>query len=193
MVGALQADVGPTFGRAAFSNRGFGGDQGPSSSAIPAPLRLRCRDIFNSKHPSSKTRLSAQISTGRWNVRASRNDVRAEASGNVGDDTDTSFAPLVAETPTGKLLVSVMRSRPHMFTSTADEQLERLVANRDAADLSGEGTGSILNQRIKEVKDKERRKAVEEAIYALVVQKSEDAGVALSPRIRADFDDNSTY
>ncbi|CAM6093142.1 unnamed protein product [Calypogeia fissa] len=138
------------------------------------------------------SRLWTQVSNRRSSLKAANGNFRAEASGN---DEEKSIAPLVPESPTGQFLVSVLRSHPHLFPAAADQQLERLAADRDAANKleqeSGSGTDLTLYKRIKEVKAEERRKAVEEIIYALIVQKFVEAGVTLVPKIPA-VSDNDT-
>lgn len=49
---------------------------------------------------------------------------------------------MVPESPTGQFLVSILRSHPHLFPAAADQQLERLAADRDAANVSEEESGS---------------------------------------------------
>lgn len=86
--------------------------------------------------------LRIQVSGRRSDLRRSNTFARAEASGSIGDESEKSPAPLVPESPTGQFLLSVLRSHPHLFTAAADQQLERLSADRDAANLPEEESGS---------------------------------------------------
>jgi hypothetical protein len=86
--------------------------------------------------------LRIQLSGRRFNSREATSNVRAESSGNDGDESENTLAPLVPESPTGQFLVSVLRSHPHLFTAAADQQLERLAADRDFANLTEEESGS---------------------------------------------------
>ncbi|GLJ26210.1 hypothetical protein SUGI_0503030 [Cryptomeria japonica] len=104
------------------------------------------------------------------------------ASGNPGE-TSKPVAPLQMESPTGQLLSQLLKDHPHLLPAAADQQLERLIADRDAAAQqeppTTSGTELVLYRRIAELKAAERRKALEETIYALIVQKFMDAGISL--------------
>ncbi|KAL0277970.1 UNVERIFIED_CONTAM: UV-B-induced protein, chloroplastic [Sesamum radiatum] len=75
------------------------------------------------------------------------------------------------------------------------QQLEQLQTDRDAEkekeEPAASGTELVFNRRIAEVKANERRKALEEILYALVVQKFMDANVSLIPTITPSSPDNS--
>ncbi|KAL2653462.1 hypothetical protein R1flu_021590 [Riccia fluitans] len=118
-------------------------------------------------------------------------NVRAEA---VNGDESKSIAPLEPESATGQFLVSVLKSHPHLFSAAAEQQLERLAADREAAGKqeSGQsGTDLILYKRIADLKAEERRKSVEEIIYALIVQKFVDGGVSLVRTLPSISDSNT--
>ncbi|KAI6694238.1 hypothetical protein NL676_021948 [Syzygium grande] len=76
-----------------------------------------------------------------------------------------------------------------------EQQLEQLQTDRDAEikkeEPSASGTELVLYRRIAEVKANERRKALEEILYALVVQKFMDANVSLIPSINSPSSDPS--
>ncbi|CAK9173457.1 unnamed protein product [Ilex paraguariensis] len=98
-------------------------------------------------------------------------------------------APLEFESPVGQLLVQILQNHPHLLPAAIDQQLENLQNDRDA---QGEETPSssqdLLYKRIAEVKQKERRKALEEIIYCLVVQKFVDNDISLIPKISPSSD-----
>ncbi|KAL1327940.1 hypothetical protein AAHE18_13G339200 [Arachis hypogaea] len=75
-------------------------------------------------------------------------------------------------------------------SESVDEQLEQLQTDRDADDQkeapAASGTDLVLYRRIAEVKANERRKVLEEILYALVVQKFMDANISLIPSITPD-------
>ncbi|GAB2292731.1 hypothetical protein Dimus_026966 [Dionaea muscipula] len=97
------------------------------------------------------------------------------------------IAPLRLESPVGQFLSQILVSHPHLVHAAVDQQLEQLQTDRDAEEQqdgpSVSGTDLVLYRRIAEVKADERRKALEEILYALVVQKFMDATVSLIPSI----------
>ncbi|XP_059645513.1 UV-B-induced protein At3g17800, chloroplastic-like [Cornus florida] len=97
------------------------------------------------------------------------------------------IAPLKMESPVGQFLAQILISHPHLVPAAVEQQLEQLQTDRDAEkhkeEPSSSGTDLVLYRRIAEVKENERRKAVEEILYALVVQKFMDATVSLIPTI----------
>ncbi|XP_031498972.1 UV-B-induced protein At3g17800, chloroplastic-like [Nymphaea colorata] len=93
------------------------------------------------------------------------------------------LAPLQLESPVGQFLAQILRDHPHLLPAAVDQQLQMLQTDRDAAEQNekpaASGTDLVLYRRIAEVKANERRKALEEILYALVVQKFMDAGVPM--------------
>ncbi|KAH9296516.1 hypothetical protein KI387_040104, partial [Taxus chinensis] len=55
-----------------------------------------------------------------------------EVGGNNGE-TCKPIAPLQLESPTGQLLSQLLKDHPHLLPAAADQQLESLIADRDAA------------------------------------------------------------
>ncbi|XP_031493108.1 UV-B-induced protein At3g17800, chloroplastic-like [Nymphaea colorata] len=108
-------------------------------------------------------------------------------------ETSAPIAPLQLESPIGQFLAQILRSHPHLLPSAVDQQLEVLQTDRDAAaqkeEPSTTGTDLILYRRIAEVKANERKKALEEILYALVVQKFMDADVPLISSISSSSSD----
>lgn len=99
------------------------------------------------------------------------------------------IAPLKLESPIGQFLSEILVSHPHLVPAAVEQQLEQLQTDRDAETKKEEpnasGTELVLYRRIAEVKASERRKALEEILYALVVQKFMDANVSLIPSINS--------
>ncbi|PIN14949.1 hypothetical protein CDL12_12424 [Handroanthus impetiginosus] len=93
------------------------------------------------------------------------------------------IAPLQLESPIGQFLSQILVSHPHLVPAAVEQQLEQLQTDRDAEkdkeEPSASGTELVLYRRIAELKANERRKALEEILYALVVQKFMDANVPL--------------
>ncbi|KAG8062361.1 hypothetical protein GUJ93_ZPchr0003g17606 [Zizania palustris] len=94
------------------------------------------------------------------------------------------------ESPVGQFLSQILVTHPHLLPAAAEQQLEKLQTDRDAAMENGgekptpPSDGDIvLYRRIAEVKEKERKRTLEEILYALVVQKFVEAGVSLVPAI----------
>ncbi|XP_040998479.1 UV-B-induced protein At3g17800, chloroplastic-like [Juglans microcarpa x Juglans regia] len=97
------------------------------------------------------------------------------------------IAPLQLESPIGQFLSQILISHPHLVPAAVEQQLEQLQTDRDAEkkkeEPSASGTDLVLSRRIAEVKANERRKALEEILYTLVVQKFMDANISLIPTI----------
>jgi len=139
-----------------------------SLKGCPLVLTHRGRPIYG-----------AVFNTGKRNVCA-----RADANQ---EKISSHIAPLDFESPIGQFLSQILKNHPHLLPAAIDQQLERLAADRDAASQheqpSTSSTDLVLYRRIAELKAEERRKALEEIIYTLIVQKFMDAGVSLIPTI----------
>ncbi|KAJ9141584.1 hypothetical protein P3X46_032104 [Hevea brasiliensis] len=113
-------------------------------------------------------------------VRASSSSPASDSSGSLAP-----IAPLQLESPIGQFLSQILMSHPHLVPAAVEQQLEQLQTDRDAdkekEEPSVTGTDLVLYRRIAEVKANERRKALEEILYALIVQKFMDANVSLIP------------
>ncbi|WOL11611.1 hypothetical protein Cni_G20375 [Canna indica] len=111
--------------------------------------------------------------------------VRASASSS--SEPAPPIAPLQLESPVGQFLSQILVSHPHLLPAAVDQQLEQLLSAREAEENKEEpapsGTDIVLYRRIAEVKANERRRTLEEILYALVVQKFVEAGVSLVPAI----------
>lgn len=97
------------------------------------------------------------------------------------------IAPLQLESPIGQFLSQILVSHPHLVPAAVEQQLEQLQTDRDAQEQNEEpaapSTDLVLYRRIAEVKANERKKTLEEILYALVVQKFMDANVSLVPSV----------
>lgn len=115
------------------------------------------------------------------------NAIRASTQPSSSDSSDGPVAPLQMESPVGQFLCQILRNHPHLVVAAAEQQLEQLQSDResekDKEEPSTSGGELVLYRRIAEVKSNERKKAVEEILYALVVQKFMDADVPLIPSI----------
>ncbi|KAG0482651.1 hypothetical protein HPP92_010735 [Vanilla planifolia] len=124
-----------------------------------------------------------------YNVVKSRQKscVRASSSSFWSEPSEHSepIAPLQLESPVGQFLSEILLSHPHLVPAAVDQQLQQLQTDREAENNSDEpsssGTELVLYRRIAEVRANERRKALEEILYALVVQKFVEANVSLVP------------
>lgn len=110
--------------------------------------------------------------------------VRANGSS---DEGTTPIAPFQPESPTGQYLTQLLQSHPHLVPAAVEQELERLAENRNSEDVPTEPTSNgselVLYRRIAELKDQERRTALEEIIYTLIVQKFVDSGIAMVPNL----------
>ncbi|KAL8132654.1 UV-B-induced protein At3g17800, chloroplastic-like isoform X2 [Apium graveolens] len=106
-----------------------------------------------------------------------------------------SVAPLQLESPIGQFLSQILISHPHLVPAAVEQQLEQLQIDRDTEkhneDASKTGTDLVLYRRIAEVKHNERRRTLEEILYALIVQKFMDANVSLVPALSVPSSDPS--
>lgn len=113
--------------------------------------------------------------------------IRASLSPSESGGSAAPIAPLQLESPIGQFLSQILTSHPHLVPAAVDQQLEQLQTERDSEqqkeEPSATGTDIVLYRRIAEVKANDRKKALEEILYALVVQKFMDANVSLVPAI----------
>lgn len=97
------------------------------------------------------------------------------------------IAPLRPESPTGQFLVELLHSHPHLFSAAAEQQLEKLAEDREAAEVKEHpitaSSELVLYKRIAELRAQERRTTVEEIMYALVFQKFLEAQISMVPGI----------
>ncbi|XP_023520192.1 UV-B-induced protein At3g17800, chloroplastic-like, partial [Cucurbita pepo subsp. pepo] len=165
-VGAL-ARLNSTGGSEIYGN-GLGFVRLPSLFHVPIRLcpRVSYSKLWNKKLQSRNCRSTT--------VKAS---IDAESSG-----SDDPIAPLQLESPIGQFLTQILVSHPHLVPAAVEQQLDQLKIDRDAEgnkEASGSGTDLVLYRRIAEVKANERKKVLEEILYALIVQKFMDANVPL--------------
>ncbi|TYI53271.1 hypothetical protein E1A91_D12G307700v1 [Gossypium mustelinum] len=158
----------------------------PSSSVTRSTVyAARPRLSFPIKHYSS---LACSRSWNKRMVLESRSGIVVRASSSP-DSTDPSdpIAPLRMESPTGQFLSQILISHPHLVPAAVEQQLKQLQTEWDTEqkkeELSASGTDLVLYRRIAEVKANERKRALEEILYALVVQKFMDADISLVPAI----------
>lgn len=131
---------------------------------------------------SKRGQMRSALATFRRNsgIRASSN-----SSSNY-SDSSSPIAPLQLESPIGQFLSEILHSHPHLLPAAVDQQLEQLQIDRESQkkdDSPSSGTDLVLYKRIAEVKANERKRALEEILYALVVQKFVEAGVSMVPSL----------
>ncbi|RAL39971.1 unnamed protein product [Cuscuta campestris] len=140
-------------------------------------------------HPSA-----SHVRYGNQNV-AFRSAIRASLPPSSSGDPADPIAPLQFESPVGQFLSQVMINHPHLVPAAVDQQLKQLQAAHNVDiqkdELSVSGAELVLYRRIAEVKANERKKALEEILYALVVQKFMDADVPLIPALTLSSSDSS--
>ncbi|XP_038893984.1 UV-B-induced protein At3g17800, chloroplastic-like isoform X1 [Benincasa hispida] len=98
------------------------------------------------------------------------------------------IAPLQLQSPIGQFLSQILTTHPHLLPAAVDQQLQQLQIQRHAEEKTQETPASathdiVLHRRIAEVKANERKRALEEILYALVVQRFMDADVPLIPTV----------
>ncbi|KAJ0981241.1 hypothetical protein J5N97_009496 [Dioscorea zingiberensis] len=152
------------------------------------------RHAQSPKISSTQDRRSISLTSNHgWKQRRSiptRRSLRIRASSESSDGSPAPIAPLQLESPVGQLLSQILITHPHLLPDAVDQQLHQLQSDREAEKLnndpsppSASGTDLILYRRIAEVKSNERRIALEEILYTLIVQKFMDAGVPLVPAL----------
>ncbi|XP_058722584.1 UV-B-induced protein At3g17800, chloroplastic-like [Vicia villosa] len=146
-------------------------------SGLPFPCKL------NTSVPVSKQGHGRKLSTGSRRAFV----VRAASSSAESSGSSSNIAPLKLESPIGQFLSQILVTHPHLMSAAVERQLELFQTDRDGDEQkdkpSASGTDLVLYRRIAEVKAKERRKAIEEILYTLVVQKFMDADVSLIPSL----------
>jgi len=97
------------------------------------------------------------------------------------------------ESPIGQFLSQILVTHPHLLPAAAEQQLEQLQTVQDSAEKKDAPAAGdiVLYRRIAEVKEKERKRTIEEILYALVVQKFVEAGVSLVPALSHSIDTSS--
>eukprot|EP00268_Persea_americana_P006029 TRINITY_DN1211_c0_g1_i1.p1 TRINITY_DN1211_c0_g1~~TRINITY_DN1211_c0_g1_i1.p1 ORF type:complete len:417 (-),score=98.31 TRINITY_DN1211_c0_g1_i1:383-1633(-) len=117
---------------------------------------------------------------------------RASADDSTASSSLAPIAPLRLESPAGQFLSQILVTHPHLLRAAVDQQLELLQADREAVkqkeEPSTSSTDLVLYRRIAEVKANERKKALEEILYTLIVQKFMDAEVSMIPAISQSSD-----
>ncbi|OMO93389.1 hypothetical protein COLO4_16933 [Corchorus olitorius] len=104
------------------------------------------------------------------------------ASGESGDNLSP-IAPVELESPVGQLLSQILKTHPHLLPAAIDQQLENLQSDKDDQKDEAAGSQDLLYKRIAEVKEKERRRTLEEILYCLIVQKFVDNEISMIPKI----------
>ncbi|KAK2385701.1 UV-B-induced protein, chloroplastic [Trifolium repens] len=114
------------------------------------------------------------------------------SNGNTNNNNNV-VAPLQFQSPIGQFLSQILINHPHLVPAAVDQQLHQLQSDRDADQQTQDPppttpptTDLVLYRRIAEVKANERRTALEEILYTLVVQKFMDANISLIPSITPD-------
>lgn len=163
-----------------------------SSEFVRVGFKHRCFRPSSFKYPS----VSHVNSSNRLILsRRGSTLIRASLSSSDSNSSPAPVAPLQLESPVGQFLSQILVSHPHLVPAAVDQQLEQLQTDRDAEaqkeELSAAGTDLVLFRRIAEVKANDRRKALEEILYTLVVQKFMDANVPLVPSINFSTTDSS--
>ncbi|KAF5734051.1 hypothetical protein HS088_TW16G00493 [Tripterygium wilfordii] len=164
-----------------------GSRSGFVTSNGPDFVRFCAKSQFAIKHYSSyRSKLARRgIAFGSRRGMLVRASSSPESAGPF--ESAASIAPLQLESPVGQFLSKILVSHPHLVPAAVEQQLEQLQTDREAEkpkeEPSASGTDLVLYRRIAEVKANERRKALEEILYALVVQKFMDADVSLIPAV----------
>ncbi|KAJ6695795.1 hypothetical protein OIU74_014824 [Salix koriyanagi] len=126
-----------------------------------------------------------KLGAGMYKCRPRGLTVRAS-----GDSAGNSVpvSPLEFESPVGQLLAQILQTHPHLLPAAIDQQLENLQVDRDAQKEEAASFQDFLYKRIAEVKEKERRKALEEIIYSMIVHKFLDNDISMIPKISQNSD-----
>ncbi|CAL5215391.1 unnamed protein product [Lathyrus oleraceus] len=160
------------------------------SILVPRPLlhfpSSTTSKLCTSRQVYTHRRLSLRISTTRPGF-----VVRAATSSSSDSSNDNKIAPLHFQSPIGQFLSQILINHPHLVPAAVDQQLNQLQSDRQADQQNSDppsttSTDLVLYRRIAEVKANDRRTALEEILYTLVVQKFMDANISLIPSLTAD-------
>ncbi|EOA30692.1 hypothetical protein CARUB_v10013829mg [Capsella rubella] len=155
---------------------------GPGFTRSGSRLQLRFRqNALQNLTTTAKTRRS-------FVVRASASSDAASSG-----SPPKPIAPLQLESPAGQFLSQILVTHPHLVPAAVEQQLEQLQTDRDSEGQNKDassvpGTDIVLYRRIAEVKENERKRTLEEILYALVVQKFMEANVSLVPSVTPSSD-----
>lgn len=118
---------------------------------------------------------SEQLRARNFAIKASRN-----TNGDL-----VPIAPVKLESPVGHFLAEMLRNHQHLLPAALDKQLENLQSERDAQTQKPPPSSQdlLLYKRIAEVKEKERRNAVEDILYCVVVHRFIDNDISMIPKI----------
>ncbi|KAG6511547.1 UV-B-induced protein At3g17800, chloroplastic-like [Zingiber officinale] len=164
-----------------YKNTGFG-----RSSSVFAAHRIGFLSFESKARLGFKGHFPIHLSKhGQQRLAARRSIIRASSSSSMEDSSR--IAPLQLESPVGQFLSQILVNHPHLLPAAVDQQLEQLQTDREAEmnkeEPAPSETDIVLYRRIAEVKANERIRALEEILYALVVQKFVEADVSLVPAI----------
>ncbi|XVF11116.1 hypothetical protein REPUB_Repub07fG0241400 [Reevesia pubescens] len=138
--------------------------------------------LISSKCPSYSIR-KLGIAPDKYRARC----LTMRASRESGDNLSP-IAPVQFESPVGQLLAQILRTHPHLLPAAIDQQLENLQSDKDDQKEETLPSQDLLHKRIAEVKEKERRRTLEEIIYCLIVQKFVDNEISMIPKIMGTSD-----
>ncbi|KAM7251375.1 hypothetical protein ACFE04_023258 [Oxalis oulophora] len=151
------------------------------SGSVHGPDFVRFNSKFQHKFSSASSKVVGHRAFQK------RHCLAVKVSASAQDLTGSTIAPLQMESPIGQFLSEILASHPHLVHSAVEEQLDQLQTEREAETqvLEPSSPDQVLYRRIAQVKDNDRKKALEEILYTLVVQKFMDADVPLSPVINS--------
>ncbi|KAF3635727.1 putative xyloglucan endotransglucosylase/hydrolase protein 30-like [Capsicum annuum] len=108
---------------------------------------------------------------------------RATTSGSSGGDL-VPVAPVQLESAVGQFLSQMLKTHPHLLPAAIEQQLENLQNERDTQLKENQSSSKdVLHKRIAEVREKERRKVLDEILYCLIVHKFVDNDISMIPKI----------
>ncbi|CAJ2675883.1 unnamed protein product [Trifolium pratense] len=172
----------------------------PTNGSRFASLKLCTSIPIIPRQGHSHVRIAAAAASANRRRRGAGFVVRASSSpdsSHTNDNTNNNnnvVAPLQFQSPIGQFLSQILINHPHLVPAAVDQQLHQLQSDRDADQQTQDHpspttpptTDLVLYRRIAEVKANERRTALEEILYTLVVQKFMDANISLIPSITPD-------
>ncbi|CAA0831788.1 Protein of unknown function (DUF760 [Striga hermonthica] len=161
-------------------------DLSVGSRRVPSNALIQRRHSISPSKINNRT--ANLLSRKRTTIRACMQPSNSESS-------SAPIAPLQLESPIGQFLSEILVSHPHLVLAAVEQQLKQLQTDLDAEkekeEPAASGTDLVLYRRIAEVKANERKRALEEILYALVVQKFMDAEVPMVPAIARSPPNNS--
>mmetsp|Transcript_23849 Transcript_23849/g.28813 ORF Transcript_23849/g.28813 Transcript_23849/m.28813 type:complete len:437 (+) Transcript_23849:158-1468(+) len=154
---------------------------------------ISVRPTNNAKGSTRRTFLKEvrQSSRALFATRRAPASSRSRGLYRISAEENKNLAPLQPESPAGEFLNYIINEEPQLFQSAVEEQLTRLsdeaeeykkISDKEAGQTDSEDVSDIvLYKRIEEVKKFQRKRSLEDLMYASILHRFVSLGVDLLP------------